>query len=120
MLEDLDVAYKGIKVIDEDAVLNALRVNGMLGRFDLRQDNRFDDSPLGRSIRQILLENMKVRDALPYAGPSLELASGLAYPGEVMHAIARELAFLPSGKREEGRATIRDLSAAIQPPANRQ
>ena len=45
MLEDLDVAYKGIKVIDEDALLNALRVNGMLGRFDLRQDNRFDDSP---------------------------------------------------------------------------
>lgn len=62
---------------------------------------------------------MKVRDALPYAGPSLELASGLAYPGEVMHAITRELPFLPPGKREEGRATIRDLSAAIQPPANR-
>jgi len=31
-LEDLDVAYNEIKVIDEDAVLSALRVNGMLGR----------------------------------------------------------------------------------------
>jgi len=73
-----------------------MKVNGTLNDLDLQQDHNSgypDHSHLSLSIHPILMQNKKRR--------------------------TQELAFLPPGKREEGRAAIGALSAAVRPPVKK-
>jgi hypothetical protein len=119
----LNLAVNEIGKAGTGSLSVALKINNSLTRLEFVNNGITDTGDFHiavqctTSIESSLPRNQQLPSLMQGAAVSLELASGLQYPAEISTLLIQQMAALPPSRQQEGIATIKGLSAAINYPS---
>jgi hypothetical protein len=116
-LNSLNLSFNRIETAGRIALREALACNKTLRTISISNWIAPDRSDTSRAqVHQAVSDNRKLWACLPLASVGLELASGLAYPTEVMQIILKEMIFSPDIPKQVTLDTIIGLHDSLCPP----
>ena len=127
MLE-VNTGLTSLKLSMDDSHDNRVRLMQAMVRNRTLLSIKVDNLPSTNSshsyreaLNEVLAENRDLRDlreSLPAAAAGLELASGLAYPAELMSLILKQMIYSPDVPKQAAVDTILGLLDSLDPPLN--